>query len=583
MTTTVETECSGGTIGAAVRLCAGGLAALALAGCASIPRPPSSATEGPLDSAPVEIQILALNDFHGRLAAPDGTHVYRDQDGMERRERLGGAAQLGATLMNLRQDHEHTITVAAGDLIGASPLESAYFLDEPAILALNAVGLEIASVGNHEFDRGVDELRRMQAGGCEAFTARTPCALEQFAGADFAYLAANTVSESGETVFPGTVLRRFGPATIGFVGLTLKDTAKLVSPAATAGYRFLDEAETANAAARKLLAGGADTVVLLIHEGANVEPRYNLSGCPELGGAIVPILERLDPAIRLVVSGHTHQAYACELPAENGRPRVLTSAGRYGAFVTDIRLEINPRTGELLAVDAINVPVRADAGEQADTALLVQRYVDAAGPIANREVGPIEPAPTRGEDCIDSPQQGLVADAQLHASEEDGAQIAFINSGGVRTDLASAEDGVMTYGEIFAMQPFGNALVVLELTGEQIKSALEEQFCEENGEVRFCFSMLTGSRGFAYSFDRSHPAGQRITGMALNGEKIEPARRYRVTVNNFLSNGGDGFDTFTRGTPVAEAGFDVDALESYIASGKAAVPVCGRVREVTGL
>jgi 5'-nucleotidase len=576
----IEQESSGGIIGAAVRLCASSLGVLALAACASVPSP---IAQTPVRSAPIEIQILALNDFHGRLAVPDDTHLYRDADGEDQREQLGGAAQLGATLMKLREGQEHSITVAAGDLIGASPLESAYFLDEPTILALNAIGLEIASVGNHEFDRGVEELRRMQSGGCERFTIREPCALDTFEGAHFTYLAGNTVSETGETVFPGTSLRHFGPVTIGFVGLTLKDTAKLVSPAATAGYRFLDEAETANEAARRLLGEGADAVVLLIHEGANVEPRYNLSGCPELGGAIVPIIERLDPSIRLVVSGHTHQAYTCELPVSGGKPRVLTSAGRYGAFATDIRLAIDPASGELLSIGARNVPVRQDAGEQADVAMLVRRYVEAAGPIANRQVGPIAPASSIGEDCADSPQQDLVADAQLHASEDKGAQIAFINSGGVRTDLTSAEDGVLTYGEIFAMQPFGNALVVLELTGVQIRSALEEQFCGENGEVRPCFSLLTGSRGLAYAFDRDRPAGERIIAMTLHDEPVDPARLYRVTVNNFLSNGGDGFDTLAAATAVGGAGIDVDALESYIATGGVSVPVCGRVRDVTGL
>ncbi|HEX9806559.1 MAG TPA: 5'-nucleotidase, partial [Alteraurantiacibacter sp.] len=177
----------------------------------------------------------------------------------------------------------------------------------------------------------------------------------------------------------------------------------------------------------------------------------------------------------------------------------------------------------------------------------------------------------------------LVADAQLYSTEDEGAQIAFINSGGVRTDLTSAEDGVLTYGEIFAMQPFGNALVVLELTGVQIRSALEEQFCGENGEVRPCFSLLTGSRGFAYAFDRDRPAGERIVAMTLHDAPVDPARLYRVTVNNFLSNGGDGFDSFAAATPIGGAGIDVDALENYIVTGGVNVPVCGRVRDVTGL
>lgn len=515
---------------------------------------------------------------------PDGTHTYVDDQGTERRDQLGGAAKLGGALAKLREGQEHTITVAAGDLIGASPLESAYFLDEPAILALNSLGLELAAVGNHEFDRGVEELRRIQSGGCDQHTVREPCALDEFEGARFNYLAGNTVSDAdGQTVFSGSAIRTFGTVEIGFIGLTLKDTDKLVSPAATDGYSFLDEASRANEIARQLQAEGADLLVLLLHEGANVDPRYNLSGCPGLGGAVVPILERLDPAIRLVVSGHTHQAYACEVPVAGGPARTLTSAGRYGAFATDIRLAVDPATGELLSIDADNVPVREDTEEQADIALLVRRYVEAAGPIANREVGPILPQPYVGDDCMESPQQDLVADAQLFATADEGAHIAFINSGGVRTDLASAQDGVMTYGEIFAMQPFANSLVILEMSGAQIKAVLEEQFCDESGETGICFSSLIGSRGFAYAFDSSRPEGERIVTMTLDGEELNPARTYKVTVNNFLSNGGDGFTTFASAKPVGGSGIDVDALEAYLAAGHATTQqVCGRVRELTG-
>src|SRR5690606_33508635 len=252
-----------------------------------------------------------------------------------------------------------------------------------------SLGLELAAVGNHEFDRGVEELRRIQAGGCDQHTVREPCALDTFEGARFNYLAGNTVSDAdGQTVFSGSAIRTFGTVEIGFIGLTLKDTDKLVSPAATDGYSFLDEASRANEIARQLPAEGADLLVLLLQEGANVDPSHNLSCCPGLGGAVVPILERLDPAIRLVVSGHTHQAYACEVPVPGGPARTLTSAGRYGAFATDIRLAVDPATGELLSIDADNVPVREDTEEQADIALLVRRYVEAAGPIANREVGP---------------------------------------------------------------------------------------------------------------------------------------------------------------------------------------------------
>ncbi|GAA0269659.1 bifunctional metallophosphatase/5'-nucleotidase [Alteraurantiacibacter aestuarii] len=545
---------------------------LALAACVSVPD-----AAAPLAAPPVEIQILALNDFHGYLEAPAGPTSYRDGE-ETRREELGGAANMGAALARLRSGQAHTITVAAGDLIGASPFLSANFLDEPSIMALSAMGLELASVGNHEFDRGVEELRRMQDGGCAQFTSRQPCALDDFPGAGFTYLAGNAVDGQDRAVFTGTALRSFGPLELGFVGLTLKDTGSLVSPAATAGYRFLDEAQTANALAQDLIAQGADSVVLLIHEGGRTEPFNNVSGCPDLSGAIVPIMEQLDPAIALVVSGHTHNAYACAVSSADGGRRMLTSAGRYGTFVTDIRLTIDPASGHVAGLTAVNVPIRPEPSVQADIDTLVQRYAAAARPIADRVVGEITLPDETGDACIEQPAQALVADAQLAAARrlvDADVALAFINSGGVRSDLAAAADGVMTYGEIFAMQPFGNRLVVLELTGAQIGEVLEQQLCGDG----YCYSYLIPSANFTYGFDRSRPEGARIVGMMLDGEPIDPQAHYLVSANNFIASGGDGFTGLAQGTVVGDGGLDVDALENYLAGG-VQVPACGRIRQL---
>src|SRR5688500_16129375 len=343
--------------GASAALCLAGLAA-----CATVPSQPAQAP-----AAPETVQILALNDFHGNLEVPANDTTYT-ASGQQLSARLGGAARLGATLARLREGQANTITVAAGDLIGGSPLVSAYFLDEPTIMALNRMGLDLATVGNHEFDKGVAELRRMQQGGCEAHTRRQPCRLDNpLEGAKFTYLAANVIAEDGgAALFPGTAIRQFGTAKIGFIGMTLEDTGSLVSPAGTAGYRFADEADTANALAAELKAQGADAVVVLIHQGGDVDPFYNQDGCPNLGGDIMPVLAALDPAIRLVVSGHTHKAYVCEVPAADGSTRLLTSAGRYGYFVTDIRLTIDAATDQVQSLSAVNTPVVAAAGEQGD-------------------------------------------------------------------------------------------------------------------------------------------------------------------------------------------------------------------------
>jgi 5'-nucleotidase len=556
---------------ASAALCLAGLAA-----CATVPPEPAR-----IPAAPETVQILGLNDFHGNLEVPPGTTTYTAA-GQQLRETLGGAARLGATLARLREGQANTITVAAGDLIGGSPLVSAYFLDEPTIMALNRMGLSLASVGNHEFDKGVAELRRMQQGGCEAHTRRQPCRLDNpFEGATFTYLAANVVAEEGgAALFPATAIRQFGTAKIGFIGMTLEDTGSLVSPAGTAGYRFADEAETANALAAELKAQGADAVVVLIHQGGDVDPFYNQDGCPNLGGDIMPVLAALDPAIRLVVSGHTHKAYVCEVPAADGSTRLLTSAGRYGYFVTDIRLTIDPATDSVLAFEAVNTPVVAAAGEQPDIAALVARYAASSIDVASRVVGRTEGSLDTVEGQIDTPLARLVADSQLAAMRDPargGAEIAFINSGGVRLAFRPAADGAVTYGQIFALQPFGNTVEVLELTGAQIKALLEQEFTSD-GTGQFRQSFLIPSQGFAYVIERSAPDGQHVVAMTLNGVSVDPARTYRVAVNNFLAQGGDGFTVLGQGRFVSGGINDLDALEAFIEDG-ARASTEGRVTE----
>jgi 5'-nucleotidase len=328
-----------------MRITATLVSTLALAACATAPggEMPSAG------AAPVEIQLLALNDFHGNLETPAATTSY-SRGGETLREVLGGAARLGATLDGLRQGQPFTLTLAAGDLIGASPFVSANFLDEPAIMALNMVQLDLASVGNHEFDRGVPELRRIQDGGCGQNTTRTPCALEPFGGANFTYLAGNVVDQQGQSLFPGTAIRQIGPARVGFIGLTLRDTATLVAPSATMGLSFTDEADAANRMARELLAQGADTVVLLIHEGARVEPFMNVSGCPNLSGPILPIHERLDPAISVIVSGHTLPAAA---RASFRAPGVTALSSPISASPSIWRPSGLPRCGRLTSPSAM--------------------------------------------------------------------------------------------------------------------------------------------------------------------------------------------------------------------------------------
>jgi len=551
--------------------------AFLLAGCAA-----QQASTSLAPAAPIEVQILAINDFHGNIEAPPGPVSIAQPDGTILKARVGGAAQLAGALAQARSGHPNSITVAAGDLIGASPFSSAHFLDEPTVDAMNMAGLSLASVGNHEFDKGSAELLRMQRGGCEKHTTRVPCALEPFAGARFHYLAANVVGSDGATIFPATAIRQVGPIRIGFIGETLKETGTLVSPAGVAGLRFTDEAATANALVPQLKAAGADAIVLLIHQGGTLPETYVEQGCNGLSGDILPILDQLDPAITTVISGHTHQAYACALQ-KGGATRLLTSAGKYGYLYTDLRLSFDPATRRLIGEHAANVPVTGQSGADPAVAALVERYVAAAKPAAERVVGHL-PAPlSKSGTERESPVADLIADAQLAATKgptHGAADLSFINSGGVRTDLVPNTDGSITYAQIFALEPFGNNLVVKTLTGAQLQALLEQQFVERGGAAAFQASILIPSANFTFAYDLSKPAGQRVVAMTLNGKPIDPAARYRVTVNNFLASGGDGYSVLTQGSDSFDAGLDLDALEAWLATNPAA-PVVGRMKDVT--
>ncbi len=546
-------------------------ALLALAGCTT--RPIAIAP-----APPVEVQILAFNDFHGNLEPPSPVDV-TEADGTKRKLHTGGVANLAGALTQLRAGHPNTVTVSAGDTIGASPLISANYLDEPTITAMNLLGLEFNSVGNHEFDRGSDELKRMQSGGCIKFTRRTPCAVEQFAGARFRYLAANVVQADGTTVFPATGIKRFGPITVGFIGMTLKGTASLVTPSGVKGLSFADEAETANALVPKLKAEGADAIVLLIHQGGKLPQFTSGNGCDGLYGDILPILPKLDPAITTVVSGHTHWAYVCNGTVETGAGRLMTSAGKYGYFITDLRLSFAPSTKRLLAQSATNVVVgNGERGVDAPEQALVSRYAAAVAPIANRVIGRLTEKATTDADDGESAAADLIADSMLaatRATENGGAQIALVNATGVRVALPA---GDVLYKDAFAMMPFGNNLLVMTLTGEQLKAAIEQQYAIPIKSGRMRPAALAPSEGFTYAVDMSKPEGSRVSDMRLNGQPVSPDGHYRVALNNYLASGGDGLSVFTQGTEIADKGIiDLDALVAWIAPGRTP-PKPGRVR-----
>lgn len=505
----------------------------------------------------VSVQVLALNDFHGNLAPPSGSsgelRTGSNPDGSPARVKAGGITHLAHHLALLRATApKNTVVVTAGDLIGASPLTSALFHDEPTIEAMNLAGLDITAVGNHEFDEGATELRRMQTGGCHPVDGcqdGTP-----FAGAKFQFLAANVVDGQGATLFPAHAVREFEGVKVAFIGMTLEGTPEIVDAAGIRGLQFRDEAETVNALVPALKKQGVRAIVVLVHEGGVQSGTYD--GCEGISGPIVDIVQRLDAEVDAVISGHTHQAYNCVIAGKR-----VTSAASYGRLITDLDLVLDAATGDVVESTARNVPVTRDAGAVPEVQALVERYEALAAPLRDRVLGrvtaPLQLPNWQRWPSGESTLGDTIADSQLAATKDAGAQVAFINPGGVRADL---DAGDVTYGEAFTVQPFGNVLVTMTLTGAQLHTLLEQQF--EGSLAR----ILQPSKGFSYTWKASAPVGQKVdpASLRLHGAPVDPAGRYRVTVNSFLASGGDGFRVLTEGTERRGGMVDVDAMEAWL-------------------
>jgi 5'-nucleotidase len=522
-------------------------------------------------AAPVEVRILAINDFHGNLRPPTGGIRIADPADTTRSIAVpaGGVEYMATLVKQLREKPDNTIFVAAGDLIGASPLLSAMFHDEPTIEALSMMGLEIASVGNHEFDEGKDELLRMQNGGCHPVDkCQGP---HPFGGAKFHYLAASTFdTSSGKTILPAYEIREFQGIPVAFIGLTLKGTPGIVSPQGVAGLEFHDEAETVNALVPELKARGVEAIVVLIHEGGFPTGAYN--ECPGISGPIVEIVKNLDRAVDVVISGHTHRAYVCEIDG-----RLVTSGDKFGTLVTAIDLKLDPGTRDVISAKADNLIVRTAAlAKDPEQSALLESYDKLAAPIANRRAGSLMHTLSRVPNHTGESRLGdIIADAQLAATAAEangGAVVAFTNPGGIRTDIPRKEAGAVSYADLFASQPFRNQLVTLTLTGMQIKDLLEQQWLDPKRP-----RILQVSKGFYYVWDAAKLYGEHVMAdrMSLNGQQIDPATSYRVTVNNYLALGGDGFAVLNQGTAPRFGIYDIDALYAYFQANSPVTPTTG--------
>ena len=596
---------------------AASLLAATVAGCATPPPAP-----------PVTVKLIAFNDFHGTLQSPGrfGANAQATQ-----KPAVGGADALAAWVARLKAQNPDNVVVGGGDFVGASPLVSALFFDEPTVEVLNRIGVEFTSVGNHEFDKGADELKRLQHGGCKITAGRpdpNSCkglgskAPGTFDGARFQWLSANVVeTATGRTLLPPYGIKTFEGIPVAFIGMTLKGTPGIVSPTGVAGLEFRDEADTVNALVPQLRAQGVAAIVVLVHQGG-AQPASgvgDINGCDAAlhgtdGGDsdIGKIVRGLDDAVDLVISAHTHMAYNCSvnavgearatgLPNKTGRLVPVTSASAFGRVLTDVDLTFDGKTHRVLAVSPRNRLV--DRGDPAIVEAMaaapavrdiVQGYAALAAPLANSVVGRIATAlPAIENDAGEEPAGSLIADTQLRATQLPafgGAQIAFMNAGGVRSPgfvpaAGATAPFALTYGAVFTVQPFGNSLVTMTLTSAQLKTLLEQQFIGCAGQS--ANRPLQPSNGLRVTWSAGGTSCAKIVDVTFtptdvtatppvvtgpvvaivkDGVVVEPARAWRVTVNNFMASGGDGYSTLTAGTDRLGGAQDIDALRAYMAS-----------------
>ncbi|MEV5428280.1 bifunctional metallophosphatase/5'-nucleotidase [Streptomyces sp. NPDC052701] len=554
----------------------GALAAAALPGSASAGE--SRHPGGHFPGRYQDVQLLSFNDLHGNLEPPAGSSgrvTHLDEDGTTRTVDAGGVEYLATHLRKAREGRKYSVTAAGGDMVGASPLVSGLFHDEPTIEALNKLDLDVTSVGNHEFDEGAGELARLQKGGCHPTDG---CYTDEgFEGADFPYLAANVLDEkTGKPLLKPYWVWKKKDVKIGFIGVTLEATPDIVSAEGVKGLVFKDEVETIDKYAKELQKQGVKSIVALVHEGGfPASTAYNYDcDAPGAGdgvsGPIVDIARNVTPQVDALVTGHTHSAYVCTIPDPAGKPRMVTSAASFGRLYTDTTLTYDRWTGDIArtAVTSANHVVTRDVPKAPDMTELIDRWNTLAAPIGNRAIGHI--SADIGNTGTETPLGDLIADAQLaHGKELDPeTDLALMNPGGIRAPLTYAAkagegDGVVTYAEGFTVQPFANTVNLQDFTGAQLIQVLKEQVSGANTAAP---KILQVSSGLTYTLDLTKTGADRVvTGsIRLNGAPIDPAATYRVAANSFLAGGGDGFTTLGQGTNDLVGADDLTALEKYL-------------------
>ncbi|MDO5740434.1 MAG: bifunctional metallophosphatase/5'-nucleotidase [Ornithinimicrobium sp.] len=560
------------------------------------PKPPKPTKPPVPDARTVPVQLLSFSDFHGHLSPEALTDKAGNVFGV-----FGGAAYLAGLVNQLSTEfvaqHKHALsyTVSSGDSIGGSTFASGLFHDEGTIEVLNAMDLTASAVGNHEFDEGVAELMRIVNGGNHPEDGQY---LDQpYAGTSFPYLAANVVwKDSGETILPPYTIEKKNGIKVGFIGVVTDETPILVSPGGISQVTFLDETETLNKYAVELQAKGVQSIVALVHEGgydggaysgAINEPDVN-AGCDTLTGPIVDINAGASSAIDVLLTGHTHNGFACLLPDPAGNPRAVNGPGDWGRVLSETTFKVDRKTKDVirasLAVENHLVLADGSIAPDAQVQKIVDKWIAKAAVLAGQVIGTTTEDITgdaSGDRGVETPMGDLLADAILWGTQESGAQISFMNIGGVRgsflvNDISNGEAaGEITYQEAYDVAPFGNLLVTLDLTGAQIEAVLNQQY-NPSKEKQLALGV---SEGFSYAWDdATHSV---VPGsMTLDGVPVEAGQTYRVSTLSFLAEGGDGFTAFTGGTNLVGGPEDLANLVAYI---KATSPLSAPEDRVSGL
>ncbi|GLZ32520.1 bifunctional metallophosphatase/5'-nucleotidase [Lentzea sp. NBRC 105346] len=539
----------------------------------------------------VDVRLIGINDLHGNIEPPSGSSgrvILPDGTTVD----AGGAAYNATHIKKLQGEVRNSVLVGQGDLIGASPLTSALFHDEPTMEILNDFGLQTTAAGNHEFDEGYQELLRMQRGGCHP---KDGCQFrDEYEGANFPILGANvTLAKNGRPALPPFWVEIRGGVPIGFIGMPLKDVPILVDPNGIKELQFGDEIAAANKYANLLDAIGVKSIVLLVHQGDQVATNQGgPNACnvvPDTPGQTLNpgtiIAKKVSPKIDAVFSGHSHQHYNCVVNDPAGNPRPFIEGLAFGRELSVVDLKIDRRTRDVVrsATKAENKIVTRDVAPDPEIQAVIDLAKSKAAPIANRRIGGITADIVRAQNPAgESPLGDLIADSQVAATATNGAVIALMNPGGVRADLTFASspagegNGVVTYGEAFTVQPFGNILQTVTLTGAQLKNVLEQQW---NASRTF---ILQPSSALKYAWSQAAPIGSKISNITINGTPVDPAANYRVTINSFLQGGGDGFSEFTKGTNVTGGGIDLDGFSAYLeAHPNQAPPVLDRITRLS--